>query len=99
MGKPSFRYVSAGECPKCGRLIVRNIEVTLAVCQCESVIPVQLKPTMLFRTNSRLYGKIEKIAGMLNVEVQELMNKTFEVALNDKALMAEAIKRLRGSKR
>lgn len=98
MGKQPFRYVAFGECPNCGKEMIRNIECTVAICTCESAIKVPLKPTMLFRTESRLYGKIEKIAGMLHIEVQELINKTFEVALNDKEFMDEAIKRLRGRK-
>lgn len=99
MGKPAFRYVAYGECPNCGKQMIRNAECTVAVCTCESAIKVPLKPTMLFRTESHLYQKIEKVAKMLHIEVQELMNKTFETALNDKQLMAEAIKRLRGRKR
>ena len=98
MGKPTFRYVAFGECPNCGKQMIRNAECTVAVCTCSSAIKVPLKPTMLFRTENQLYRKIEKIAGMLHVEVQELVDKTFETALNDKALMDEAIKKLRGSK-
>lgn len=98
MGKPAFRYVAYGECPNCGKQIIRNAECTLGVCTCSSVVEVPLKPTTLFRTNSRLYKKLEKIAGMVNIEIEELVSKTFETALNDKELVAEAIKRLRGSK-
>jgi len=98
MSKQPFRYVAYGVCPKCGEPIVRNAEVTTAVCTCASAIKVPLKPSLLFRTNSRLYGKLEKIAKKVNVEVQELADKTFETALNDKAFMVEAIKELRGTK-
>lgn len=98
MVKPAFRYVAYGVCPKCGEQIVRNAEVTIGVCTCSSAIKVPLKPCLLFRTNTRLYGKLEKIAKRVNIEVQELVDKTFETALNDKEFMVEAIKHLRGCK-
>ena len=98
MGKPAFRYVAYGECPNCGKQMIRNAECTVAVCTCSSAVKVSLKPTMLFRTNSRLYGKLEKTAKKVNVEVEELVDKTFETALNNKEFMVETIKKLRGTK-
>ena len=95
---PAFRYVAYGECPNCGKRMIRNAECSVAVCTCSSAVKVPLKPTMLFRTNSRLYGKLEKIAKRVNIEVQELVSKTFETALNDKEFMVEALKELRGCK-
>jgi len=91
----SFRYVSAGVCPKCGRLIVRNPECTMAVCTCSSAVKVPLKPALLFRTNSRLYRKLENVAKALNVSVQELIDKTFDKALDDKEFIVKTVKELR----
>ena len=98
MVKPAFRYVAYGVCPKCGEPIVRNAEVTIGVCTCASAVKVPLKPCLLFRTNARLYGKLEKIAKRVNIEVQELVTKTFETALNDEKFMVEAIKNIGSGK-
>jgi len=73
MGKRAFRYVSYGECPKCGAEHIRNPVITLAVCTCESAIKVPLKPTILFRTNSRLYKKIERICEQFKIEIQRFV--------------------------
>jgi hypothetical protein len=98
MGKPAFRYIAYGECPKCGSPIIRKPEITVGVCTCESAIKVPLNPTLLFRTSSRLYRKIQKIAGMFDVSVKALVSKVYETVLSDKEFMVEAINQLRGNK-
>jgi len=95
---PAFRYVAFGVCPKCGKQMIRNAECTVAVCTCSSAIEVPLKPAMLFRTNARLYKKLEKIAGMLHIGTEEFVVKVYETALDNEEFMVKALKELRGSK-
>jgi len=76
---------------------MRGFRITVEY-HCKSAVEVPLKPALLCRTNSRLYKKLEKIAELVNVEVEEFVSKIFETALNDKEFVAEAIKELRGTK-
>lgn len=50
MPEGQIRYVSYGVCPKCGSEIVRLPEVTITVCDCQSVGEVLLKPAILVRS-------------------------------------------------
>ena len=95
MGKTPLKYVSYGICPKCGQPIIRNFEINIGVCTCQSAVEVALKPTILFRTNSRLYRKLEKIAKVIGVSVEDLVTKIYELALDDKEFIEDFLKQVR----
>jgi len=53
-----------------------------------------MKPALLFRTDSRLYKRLEEIARMLNVDVQTVVNKMFEETLDNKEFIVETIRKI-----
>ena len=95
--KRSLRYVAYGECPNCGAQIIRQYDCTVGVCDCKNpYVEVPLKPTMLFRANSRLYRKIEKIAEMVGVSVEAFVTKIFDLALDNEEFLRNFLKQVRG---
>lgn len=100
MGKPAFKYVAYGECEKCGKPIVRNAECTVAVCTCESAVEVPLKPTMLFRTNARLYKKIEKICDQFKIRIDEFVTELLDQGIKElKKMSVHDLQKLAGGSR
>ena len=79
MGEPAFRYVAYGRCPKCGAEMIRPPEVTTAVCDCQSVVEVPLRPAILFRP-SRLLGKLERLCPA-NVSLERFVNALMAAGL------------------
>lgn len=68
-----------GECPKCGKELVREAEVDVAVCTCASVVQVDL--TLAAILPAKLERYFDGLAKQCGCTVDDVFNACFEVGL------------------
>lgn len=92
-----IKYTAVGTCSKCGKELVRDAEVDTAVCQCSSVVEVNLTITAILPAKLERY--LEGLAKQLGLTVDDMYNTLVEVGLQnmDKwlARRSTALKQLR----
>jgi hypothetical protein len=76
-----IKYVSVGTCPKCGKEFVRDCEVDTAVCQCSSVVQVNLTTAAILPAKLEQY--LEGLAKQLGLTVDDMYNTLVEVGLQN----------------
>jgi hypothetical protein len=84
------KIVAVGKCPSCGTRFERPTVCTVAICNCNSIVEVPLKPVLVL--SDRLHAKIKKYADEAGVSVEDFANEL----LNESA--KEIVKRIKGIK-
>ncbi|MDH5377989.1 MAG: hypothetical protein OEX00_06700, partial [Gammaproteobacteria bacterium] len=68
-----LQYLMTGECPKCGKTLIRSIKCTHATCNCSNPHPViELEPGLILPP--RLYNYFKKIADREKIPLDSLVN-------------------------
>ena len=75
------KWIAVGECPQCGKEIIRNGECDMAVCVCQSVVKVDL--TLAAILPPKLESYFEDLAKQVGCSVDDIFNKCFEVGLQN----------------
>ena len=76
-----IKYIAVGTCPKCGKEFVRDAEVDVAVCQCSSVVQVNLTTAAILPPKLERY--LEGLAKQLGLTVDDMYNTLVEVGLQN----------------
>jgi hypothetical protein len=76
-----IKYIAAGTCPKCGKELIRDAEIDTAVCQCSSVVQVNL--TMAAILPAKLERYFDELARRFGCTSDEAYNACFEVGFDN----------------
>jgi hypothetical protein len=75
------KIISVGECPKCGKRLIRAYPIDTAVCTCDSAIEVPLD--LAFVVSKRVYVRLSNIAKMANVTVERLVEVLLDTYIDE----------------
>jgi hypothetical protein len=76
-----IKYIAVGTCPKCQKELVRDAECDAAVCQCSSVVQVDLTIAAILPPKLERY--LEGLAKQLRCTVDDMYNTLVEVGLQN----------------
>lgn len=89
--KGKVRLLMVGSCPKCGKRFRRTSPQDAACClHNPDAVLVPLHPVLILP--NQLYHKLEKIAGLANIRLEDLVSQLIMEAANERLRQMETSK-------
>jgi hypothetical protein len=73
---PKIKWISVGTCPNCGKELIRDEDVTHAVCACSSVV-VELSPAVILP--DKLDAYFQNLSTTYNLPFEDVLALCYQV--------------------